>query len=459
MSEPARAPHPARRAALPPTAGGLRDVGLLAWPVVLQMSAETVLQIVNSAFVGRLGATELGAVGFGGIWIWTLLVFFFGAGTGVQVFVAREDGAGQSRGAGAWVWHAFYGLVPASIVWTALIGAGFATLLMWIAPSPELQSQTLLYVYARLPGVPVVVAGGVFTSFFRGIGDTRSPAVAMLAALAVHLITAYGLIFGAFGLPAWGIFGAGVAIVISEIVYTVLLAALIARRRTRSRYGTAPRRPALRQSLRFLRTSAPIGGQWLLDMTSFALFTSIVARMGDIEMAASQAMLQLLSLSFMQASAIGVAAGTLVGRYIGSRGLDAAARSYRSALTLGLVLSAIVAALFLGIPELMMRVFTEDPAVLALARPLLLLGALFQVVDVIGIVTNGALRGGGDTRWPFMVHATLAWLLRLPLVYLVAVVLQGGLLGAWVGELGYLAVLVAALVWRFRAGHWRTIEI
>ena len=73
---------------------------------------------------------------------------------------------------------------------------------------------------------------------------------------------------------------------------------------------------------------------------------------------------------------------------------------------------------------------------LALARPLLALGAFFQLVDAVGIVAAGSLRGAGDTRWPFVIQATLAWALRLPLVYVCAFVLDGGVFGAWAGELG-----------------------
>lgn len=456
---PIRAPTVPTPLGISPHSGGPREVAWLAAPVVLQMSAETVLQIVNSAFVGRLGATELGAVGFGGIWMWTLMSLFFGCATGVQVFVAQEDGAGRGRSSGRWIWHAAYALIPTAIVACAVVGLGFATLLAVIAPSPELQAQTALYVYARLPGIPILVVAGIVTAYYRGLGNTRTPAIVMMASLVVHVVCAYGLIFGEFGLPEWGIFGAGVAIVLSEAVYAGVLVALAARRHHRRAHGTGPVRPSLRESLRFLRTSAPIGGQWLLDMTSFALFTSIVARMGDIEMAASQAMLQLLSLSYMQASAIGVAAGTLVGRYIGSRQLDAAARSYRSALTLVIGLGLTIGVLFLGLPEVLMRIFTQDVQVLELARPLLVLGAFFQFIDAVGIVTSGSLRGGGDTRWPFLLHATLAWALRLPLVWLAAIVLEGGLLGAWIGECGYILVLAVAFVWRFRSGRWRTIQI
>jgi Na+-driven multidrug efflux pump len=57
------------------------------------------------------------------------------------------------------------------------------------------------------------------------------------------------------------------------------------------------------------------------------------------------------------------------------------------------------------------------------------------------------------------VQATLAWALRLPLVWILGVGLGGGVLGAWCGELGYLCVLALALVARFRAGHWRTVRL
>ena len=218
---------------------------------------------------------------------------------------------------------------------------------------------------------------------------------ATLVALCVNVFCAYGLIFGEFGLPAWGVYGAGMAIVISQTVYMSILLVRLLSRRQRATYATGPVRVDFRAIRRFLRTSGAIGGQWLLDSTSFALFTSIVARMGDAEMAASQAMLQLLSLSYMQAIAISVATGTLVGRYIGAGDLTAASRSYASAMKLAMLLAITGATLFLTIPELLMQIFTRDAGVIELAGPLLLLGAFFQFVDAVLIITNGSLRGGG----------------------------------------------------------------
>jgi MATE family multidrug resistance protein len=350
-------------------------------------------------------------------------------------------------------------LVPAMLLWTGLIAFALPALFTAIGPSPELYSAALSYGYGRLPAAPFVVINFALSAFFRGISDTRTPMRAALVAITMNVFTAWVLIFGQFGAPKLGAAGAGLAMSCGSITMSVLLLRAFLRKRMRDRYATSPCRPDRGEQRRYLRTSAAIGGQWLLDMTTFAIFTSIVARMGSASMAASQAMLQLLSISFMQAMAIGQAAGTLVGRYIGAGDPEAAQRSYRSAQLLSLGVSAVVVVLFLAVPEPLLAIFSSDPAVLALARPLLSLGAFFQIIDAVGIVAAGALRGAGDTRWPFVVQASLAWALRLPVIYVCAVILGGGVFGAWAGELVYVCALAVAFGLRFHRGSWRAIAL
>lgn len=439
--------------------GGVAEVAWLAYPAVLQTLSDTTMQVVDSAIVGRVGVTELGAVGFGGVWLWTMLVLFVGSATGVQTFVAQAFGAGESKQCGRWAWQGVYALVPLAFVWAGVIALGFEPLMRWLGPSPELQALATHYVHARLFGVPAVVASVVFTSFFRGLGDTRTPLIAAVGANLLNAIAAYGLVFGRFGLPAWGVAGAGAATACANWTYCAIVLVAVLRPRVRALYGTRPVWPDLSAMRRYARTSLPVGGQWVLEMISFALFSTIIARMGNAQMAASQAMIQLLSLSFMQAFGISIASGALVGRFIGAREFVSAERSHRSALKLGLILAVAVAVLFVAVPETLLSIFSSDTEVLRLGRPLLALGALFQLIDAVGIIAGGSLRGAGDTRWPFMVQASLAWVVRLPLVYLIAVVLGGGVTGAWFGELGYVAVLSTTWLLRFRSGVWRTIRI
>jgi len=439
--------------------GNVLEVAALAYPVVLQTFSDTLMQVVDSAFVGRIGATELGAVGFSGIWLWTTLCAFFGTATGVQTFVAQAFGAKREHECGAWVWQAMWLMLPVIVVWTLIVSAGFESLLRLLGPTPEMQARALEYAEGRFPGMPAIIVGGIMTACLRGLGMTRLPMLAAVVANLVNVGLDYGLIFGRLGLPEWGVYGAGAATSAAQWTYVALMLVATLRPAMAQRFGTWAWRPHAGDLRRYFRTSVPIGGQWLLDMASFAIFSTIIARMGDISMAANQAMMQLLSLSFMQAYGLSVASGALVGRYVGARDLESAERSHRSAMRLGTALTTAVAIAFLSLPDPLIGIFSEDPEVLALGRPLLALAAVFQVVDAIGIIVGGSLRGAGDTRWPFLVQATMAWGLRLPVVWVAAVLLQGGLFGAWFGELVYISALNAAFWLRFRHGAWRTMRV
>jgi MATE family multidrug resistance protein len=439
--------------------GGVHEVAWLAYPIVLSNLSGTLMHVVDTAFVGRLGPVELAGVGYGGVLYWTVLCAFVGAATGVQTFVAQAHGAGRERECGAWAWQSLWLLAPLAALALWLYAQGFPALLAWLGPSPGLQGVAVEYVRPRAFGAGGVIAAMSIASFFRGVGDTRTPLVAMICANVLNAALAYGLIFGHFGLPAWGVAGAGTATAVAETAQAAVLLAAFRRARVSAAFATAPVRPRRRDVARLLRTSAPIGGQWLLDMVTFALFSTLVARMGDQSMAASQAFVTLLHLSFMQVMGVSVATGTLVGRYIGMRDLDAAGRSHASAQRLGIGLAVAVGVLFLAVPDALLGIFTDDPDVIALGRPLLAVGALYNLADAVAIVAAGALRGAGDTRWPFVAATLLAWLVFLPAAWLFGVALAGGLVGAWLGGTVYVLGLAVAQVGRLRAGAWRRIAI
>jgi MATE family multidrug resistance protein len=357
------------------------------------------------------------------------------------------------------VWQSLYALLPAmTLVWVVL-ALVLDPWIAWVGPSEALGGEAAGYIRARLPGEIGIVVGMAAASFFRGLGDTRTPLYATIGGNLVNVVLDYGLIFGELGMPEWGVFGAGVATAIGHWSAAIGMMALLLRRKSRALHATAPTAPDRRAIRRFVRTSAPIGGEWCLGMTSFAVFTTLVARMGDIEMAASQVFVVLLALSFMQAMGISMAAATLVGRYVGARDPDAAERSFRTSVQLGVALALGVAALYLLFPGPLLRVFTDDPEVIALGAPLLAMGALFQLFDAVGIVSEGALRGAGDTRWPFVAHTLAGWGFFVPGAYTLGIVLDYGLFGAWCGGLVYVFVLAAVMVWRFRSGAWRRITI
>ncbi len=439
--------------------GSVREVFDLALPVVLTHISITGMQIVDSIMVGRLGSPQLASVGFGGVWLWTLMCFFVGTTTCVQTFVAQHYGAREFRACGAWAWQGLYAIVPMAFVLGAALVIGAGSLVRLLDPDPLITPFAIDYMQVRALGNPGLIAAVALSSFFRGLGDTRTPLYASIVANLLNVVLDYGLIFGELGLPELGVAGAGIATSVAEWTNFGMLFYFFRRSTISRAFATTPVAPDLAQIRRLMRTGLPVGGQWWLEMTSFALFLTLVARMGDAPMAASQAFISLLSISFMQAHGLGIAVSTLVGQYIGAKDLQAAERSFYSGVRLCLVLAGIVGLLLAFASEPLLELYSDDPRVLALGRPLMLVGAVFQLFDALAIIADGGLRGAGDTRWPMVVRFLLAWFLFLPAAYLLGVHLGGGLTWAWVGGLVYIAVLTGVLLARFRSGKWKTIEI
>ena len=439
--------------------GGMREVAVLAAPLVLTQIMVTAMGVVDSVIVGRLGAAQLGAVGLGGMWVWTLTCFFVGTSTGVQTFVAQHHGAGRADECGAWSWQGLASVVPLAGVMACLILFFADSIIEILAPSESIAPLATGYMRARSFGIMGITAASSLGAFFRGIGDTRTPLIATLVANVANLFLDLGLVYGWYGMPRLGVVGAGLATSISEWIYFGAVAFVFLRPAIKARFNTRFQPPSLAGIKRLWRTGLPIGGQWTIEMLAFAVFTTFVARLGDAPMAASHAFIQLLSLSFMQAVGISIATTTLVGRYIGSGQLEYVARSLRSSMLLGIMLAAIIAALFMLIPNLLLGLFSSDPDVLSYGGPLLMVGALYQFFDAIAIVSDGALRGAGDTRWPFVVRCMLSWMVFLPVAYLLAIPVGLGLTGAWLGGLAQIILLALFLVFRFRSGAWRRIQI
>ncbi len=442
----------------PRARGGMRELSLLAYPVVLSHLSGSAMQVIDSIMVGRLGPTELAAVGYGGIWIWTALTLFMGTATGVQTFVSQADGAGEAERCGRWTWQGFYAVAPVTVLWIGAFVAVFPALLEALGPSEALREHSIAYVSTRSLGCLGLGAFMVLSSFYRGIGDTRTPLVASLISTAANVFANYVLIFGHFGAPALGVKGAGLGTAIAECTGALVLLVLVLRPRF-ARFELGIVAPSHREIVRFLRTSLPIGGQWFIEMSSFSVFSTLVALMGDRAMAASQALIALLSLSFMQAVGIGIASATLVGRYIGARHLDAAERAHGNALRLGCLLATVVGLLLFFGAESLMRLFTDDAEVVQLGAPLIRVGILVQAFDALNIITSGSLRGAGDTRWPFAVQSLMAWGVGVPLAYLFGVMMGHGVIGAWGALAVSMALLSALLVRRFHGGAWRRIHI
>lgn len=457
------APQPAALTAAPPIRGTLAELVKLGWPIVLTQLSTTLMGVVDSAFVGRLGAAELGAVALANTWSWTLFSLFLGSASAVQTFVAQAQGAGDERRCGTWAWQGLWGIVPPTAF--AAIATYYATpvalpaIFEALGSSRELVAPAVEYLRPRSLGMAALGVIFVWNGFFRGVGMTWVPLVVGSFANVLNAIGDYALIFGELGAPRLGIAGAAIATACAEFVDAAILLAVAMHPKVRARFHTHPRRPDATSFRRLLRTGLPIGAQWVFDSLSFAVFTLLLAAMSAESVAASHAFIMIVNVSFMVCLGVSGATQTLVGRAVGGGEPELAVTALKNGMIVGVAISTGLAVALTGFPEPLMRIFTADPNVVALGISVLRLGAVFQLLDAIHIVAIGALRGAGDTFWPAAWQTALAWLVFVPGAWFFGVHLGHGLTGAYVGGTLYVALLAGGLVLRFASGRWRGMRI
>jgi len=176
----------------------------------------------------------------------------------------------------------------------------------------------------------------------------------------------------------------------------------------------------------------------------------LIGRLGPVPLASHQVALNTVSLTFMVPLGIGSAAAVRVGQALGRKDPHGASRAGWTAMALGGTFMSAMALLFWFAPDYIVRIYTSDPAILAVSSGLLFVGAFFQLFDGLQVVATGALRGAGDTRTPMICHLIFYWAIGLPLGAYLCFNLGWGARGVWVGFCVALILIGSALVYFWR---------
>ena len=439
--------------------GSYSEVWHIAYPAVLTMISQTVMSFTDAAMVGRLGAVELAGVGLAGTLVWGLYAFFNGLVNGVNTFVAQDYGAKRYSRIGRMTWQGIYfALISGAIL---LVLSNFSGgLFRLMGPAQDVQAVGSTYLRIRMQGGLFIILWMCFSSFLRGLGDTRTPLKITVVANVINIVGDYLLIFGKLGLPRLETEGAAIATITANGVGAVLFFLAFIHSRNASAYSTrSDWRPHVAEMKRLARVGLPVGLQWFLDMGSFIIFSALIGRIGTMQLAANEATIRLLSLSFLPLFGVSIAATTLVGQYIGREEPRYACRSGNSAIRLGLIYTSFIALVFLVFPDKLVSVINSDPDGVRIGSRIVRLMAVFQLFDGVGIISNGCLRGAGDTRWAMFIGIGYAWFLFLPMAYIGGFIMKGGAFGAWGGATVYIIALGLTFYLRFRSGKWQSIKI
>ncbi len=441
----------------PPVPKLTRTIALLAGPLILQNLSYALLGVTDTFFVSRISTEAVGAVGLAGVLFFSLMLLFRSTAASSVVFVGRAHGAGDDAGIGAAVWRLLNMIVLLSVFALTLPWV-FTFLFSYVAPgdSPVVLGLGTRYLQIRALEVPLAMFSAVVWGFLVGRGDSRTPMFLAWTQVLTNILLDWLLVPGNLGFPAWGVAGAAVATVLANAVVALLSAWILWRPDSHARFGTRRARLAGFGELRdVLRVGLPMGVGDFIDVASFTAFFAIIGRLGTEVLAANNIALQFMSLSFTMGIAVAQASSSLVAQALGANKPQQASRVGYRATILGMILMGLVGLGYFIVPDFLMRVFSDDPRVIAAGVAILQLVAIYQIADAATIVLGGSLNGAGDTTYTMLARLVCAWGLFLPLAYVLAFPLGLGVRGAWGGAMVYLFVLALVYFLRFRSGRWQ----
>jgi MATE family multidrug resistance protein len=421
-----------------------REIAALAVPALGTLIADPLLSLVDTAFVGRLGTDELGALGVASaVFAVAFFVFNF-LEYGTTSVVARAVGAEDRGRAGGVLVIAFGLALTVGVVVTAVLEVAKGPIVGVMGGSGGVRSAAITYVAIRALAAPALLVVRAAHGAYRGHHDTRTPFKVTLGINGINLALDPLLIFGL----GWGIAGAAWATVIAQWAGALWFGALAAgRHRKLLALDTAqPRRADLRAFLVIGRDLAIRTGSLLAALT---LASAVAARVSETAIAAHQVVFQIWVFLALALDALAIAAQAMVGRRVGAEEREVARRvSDRLAVlgvAVGVVLGLILAALFRVMPGW----FSGEAEVVATAQSVWWFLVFTQPAAGLVFVWDGVFLGAGD--FLFLALAMLGSAVLAAVVILLVLPLGLGLPGVWWGIVTLMAARTITLAWR-RAG-------
>ncbi|HET7313685.1 MATE family efflux transporter [Salinisphaera sp.] len=444
----------------------------LALPVLGAQLAQTGMGTVDVAMAGHVNATTLAAVSIGSsVWI-PLVVFMVGTLMGLTPIVAQHAGArtfGHIRPA---VHQALWIALVLGLASAAAVVAGGPAIFTLMNVPPDVAAPATIYLDAVACGLPAIAVYETLRFFSDGIGHTRASLIFALLGLAVNIVADGVLMFGGPGLeslfgadlPAWlaglpalGALGCGIATSFSMALMAGALfvytrrAAVYAPART-GRAWSAPVPALIREQLRI---GMPVGVAIFAEVSLFTAIALFLAGYGEVVISAHTVALNFSSVLFMLPLSLGMALTVRIGQARG-RGKYRHARFVAwNGVLCALAVAVLIDAILIFGGQYAVRLYTDAPAVQALAVNLLLVAAIYQFSDAAQVSIAGALRGYKDTRLIMVVTVFAYWMVGLGTGYMLGEGWPGlfaglGVYGYWIGLIVGLSVAALLLGWRLR---------
>jgi len=431
----------------------------ISTPILLSLLAQNIIQVIDTAFLGRVGEVELGASALAGIIYIALYTLGFGFSMGSQILIGRRNGEKNYNKIGDVVIQgAIFLLIPA-ILLIPLLRYGAVHWIPAMFESADVAGAVTEYLEWRVFGIIFAFVNLMFRAFYIGTARTKVLTVNAVVMAGTNVIFDYGLIFGNLGMPELGIAGAAIASVIAEFASTVFLLVYTRKAVDLDKYGFRKIRFQWSVIKKVLDISVFMMVQYLFSIVTWMLFFVFIENyMGERPLAVTNIVRSFYTILTIPSQALGTVASTLVSNTIGADKRDEVINLIKRIAFISLGVMVCVIGIVSAFPRMMIRIYTDDPSLINdTVLPFYVLISSLPIYSMGSVLFN-SVSGTGNTRTALKFEI-ITLFFYLSYMWFVIIYMRFSVAVAWTTEHVYWLFLLTLSFIYLRSGKWKERKI
>jgi len=406
----------------------------ITWPLFIEISLHMSVGILATLILSGYSDNAVAGVGVANQIMNIFILVFNVTAIGATILIGQNLGANQIKKARSIARSAFGLNFWIGIGMTIIIVLFGGVFLKFYGLSGEIYDFALTYLAVTGLSLCIEAVSLALSAVLRSYGHTRET---MFVTIIMNLISISGFyiaINGLFGIPVTGVIGVSVTIIIARIFLLFALLYFVYKRLAIKYELRDIIKIDKRNTKDLMSIGIPSAGEQLSYQLSQVVITSFVAIVGDAALAARVYILNISMVCYMFSIAISQGTQILVARYVGARMYEKTLKRGLKTLRIAFIVSIVVSFIIAFTGENLIGIFTNDPAIIAVAIPVLWAIVFIEPGRAFNMVLMGSLKSVGDVKFPVIIGVISMWGLAVVLSYVFGIALGLGLLGVWLAQ-------------------------
>ena len=432
-----------------------KEIWRVTYPIFLGLLAQNVINVTDTAFLGRVGEVALGAAAMGGLLYICVYTIAFGFSVGSQILIARRNGEGNYRAVGPIMWQGTAFSFGMAVCLLILMYFSAAPLIRLLITSDSIYGATYEFFTWRIWGFLFAFVNVMFRGLYIGITRTKVLTMNAVVMALVNVVLDYALVFGELGLPEMGVRGAALASVIAEassllffLLYTYYKVDL--KKYGLNRFGQFD----LSMVLRILRISCFTMVQYFLAMAIWFVFFMALERLGQRQLAVANIVRSVYVVLLIPVQALSTTANTLVSNLIGAGGSSGVVTLLHKISRMSFLIMVVCVGLCVAFPGSILSVYTNEEALLveSVSALYVVCGAML-IASLANVYFNG-ISGTGNTQAALVLEVFVQVFYALYII-VVGMVIQAPVDVCFTTEVIYYVLMLGSSLIYLKKAKWQ----